>query len=185
MFYLLLFLTIGFYSQGQPRRELWFTDDEPVGEFKFEPNRLETTVVQIPYDAYKEDRKVRVVFRNADGSFVAKAGLVLLCLDHKAKGGGGGQSGGREASLLSKLRVGPNPTRGKLSINFHLDKSTSVKISLFDLTGRRVAVLHNGKLTPGKHGPTLMLPEKISSGVYFLIIKADQRCVAKKVILKR
>ncbi len=175
---------IGFYSQGLPRREVWFIDDEPIGEFKFEPNRLETTIVQIPYESYVRDRRVEVTFRNASGPFTAKAGLMLICVDHKHHGGGG-QSGGREAKIVSRCRIGPNPTTGKLFINFHLDKPAPVKISLFDLTGRRIAALYDSKIPSGKQRLTLTLPERLSSGIYFLIFEAEGRRASKKVVLRR
>ena len=142
-------------------------------------------MIQIPYESYVKDRKVRVVFRNVDGSFAAKAGLVLLCLDHKAKGGSGGQSGGKEASQAPELQIGPNPTKGRLLINFHLDKSASMKIDLFDLSGRRIATLYDSKTPSGKQRLTLTLPERLSSGVYFLIIKAEGESISEKVVLNR
>jgi len=175
---------IGVYHQAQPRKEVWFIDDELVGEFKFEPNRLETTIVQIPYESYVKDRKVRIEFRNAEGPYAAKAGLALLCLDHKSKGGGG-QSGSKEVSLGPKLQISPNPTRGRLSLDFSLSNSSLVKISLFDLTGRKIAVLYNRQLSAGKQNLTLTLPERLSSGIYFLMIEADDRRTSKKVILRR
>ncbi|RKX68643.1 hypothetical protein DRP53_10315 [candidate division WOR-3 bacterium] len=142
-------------------------------------------MIQIPYESYAKDRKVRIEFRNVEGPFAAKAGLVLLCLDHKSRGGGGGQSGGKEASQAPELQIGPNPTRGRLSLDFSLSNPSLVKISLFDLTGRRVAVLHDRKLTSGKYSLTLMFPEKISSGVYFLIVETNGRSSSRKVVLRR
>jgi len=172
------------YHEGKSRKEVWFIDGELVGEFKFEPNRLETTIVQIPYESYAKDRKARIEFRNAEGPFAANAGLVLLCLDHKSRGGGG-QSGGKEASLAPRLQIGPNPTRGRLSITFSLSTPSLVRINLFDLTGRRVAVLHDRKLSAGKQKLSLILPERLASGIYFLILETAGRSAAKKVVLRR
>jgi len=86
---------------------------------------------------------------------------------------------------VSKFRIGPNPTRGKLFINFHLDKPAPVKISLFDLTGRRIAALYDSKIPSGKHRLTLTLPERLSSGIYFLIFEAEDCRASEKIVLRR
>jgi len=84
-----------------------------------------------------------------------------------------------------EIWVGPNPTRGRLTFNFTLSRSAPVIITLFDLAGREVTDLFHRRVSMGEHSFTVALPERISSGIYFLVIEVDQRYVIKKVILKK
>ena len=178
------YLIAGSYHEGLPRKETWFIDGELVGEFAFQPNKPETVMVQIPYKSYVKDRKVKVAFKNVSGSFAAKAGLMLLCVDHKQQGGGG-QSGGPQLPIASKLSITPNPTKGRLSLNFSLGNPSLVRINLYDLTGRKVATVHNDNLSTGDHKLTTDLSGNLSSGVYFLTLEAEGKNIVEKIVLRR
>ena len=66
--------------------------------------------------------------------------------------------------------VGPNPSRGAItSISFSLPRQADVDLSVFDLSGRRIARLFNGALPAGRHdGYSWSGP---GAGVYFVRLK--------------
>ncbi len=172
------------YHEGKPREETWFIDDKLMGEFKFMPKRPETVMIKIPLESYLKDRKVRVTFRNVSGPFAAKAGLKLLCADHK-KSGSGGQSAGPQTPIGSCLKLAPNPTTDKLTLKFSLTQPCWVTVKLFDPSGRKIATPYNQRCPSGERIVIINLPATLSSGVYFLILEAVGRHIAKKVVLQK
>ncbi|RKX68604.1 hypothetical protein DRP53_10415 [candidate division WOR-3 bacterium] len=96
-----------------------------------------------------------------------------------------GVAEGLPLELNQGLRIGPNPTRGRLSVTFSLTQTAQITISLFDPAGRMIASLHNKKLSRGKHNLALSLPEWIPSGIYFLVLNTTEKNIARKIVLRR
>lgn len=96
-----------------------------------------------------------------------------------------------EAEIGIELgRVLPNPARGNLEMTFTLPVAQSVQISVVDVSGRRVRLLHEGPLTAGVQrvqwagdDPTgAAMPE----GVYFVrVVDAQGRAQTQRVVLAR
>ena len=66
----------------------------------------------------------------------------------------------------------PNPSESFASVDFVLDNDKSIKISVFDASGKLVAILYNGEAKQGRNVcgfSTLSL----SSGMYFVVIESD------------
>jgi hypothetical protein len=77
-------------------------------------------------------------------------------------------SGGvNEISTLSNFEVKPNPAKDVLNISYELNDITPLKISIIDLTGRKVIDVVNATQTKGTHQHTLNLTE-LPQGVYFV-----------------
>jgi hypothetical protein len=66
----------------------------------------------------------------------------------------------------------PNPFNPVTNINFAIPSSGIVKLSVFDMTGREVAVLANGHFSAGTYGVDFDA-SSLSSGVYFYRIYAE------------
>lgn len=49
------------------------------------------------------------------------------------------------------LRASPSPARGDVTLAFGLSRAQSVSLSVYDVSGRRVAALHEGPLAAGEH----------------------------------
>ena len=78
----------------------------------------------------------------------------------------------------------PNPFNPSTKIKFHIGKSSNVRLSVFDITGREVATLVNSKLNPGEFVYEFNA-SNLPSGVYFYsIITEDFRQTKKMVLLK-
>jgi len=67
----------------------------------------------------------------------------------------------------------PNPFNISTTINFRLNKSNRIKIEIFDLGGRLITVLWNGRLSTGPHTLQWTPAGELSSGIYFYRITGD------------
>jgi hypothetical protein len=86
-----------------------------------------------------------------------------------------------EYSLLQNY---PNPFNPVTTIKFNLPKVTDVKLIVYDVLGKEVSKLFNGKLSTGSYSYTFDA-SKLSSGVYFYkLIAGDFVSVKKMMVLK-
>ena len=76
----------------------------------------------------------------------------------------------------------PNPFNPATIISFQLPEAEDVKLEIFDVTGRRVAVLVNKRAEAGRHNITFDA-SSLSSGVYFYRLTAGQTILMKKLTL--
>ncbi len=84
------------------------------------------------------------------------------------------------------LRVWPNPTRGPISISCGLPRRLDVRLSVFDLAGRRIATLSEG---PHPEGPLFASWDghdeqgrRAPSGVYLLRLVAGEQVRTVRVL---
>jgi hypothetical protein len=76
----------------------------------------------------------------------------------------------------------PNPFNPTTSINYVLAHAALVKIEIFDILGRRIAVLVNENQKAGKH----IIPfdgQHLTSGIYFVRMQADGYINTNKMVL--
>jgi hypothetical protein len=80
-----------------------------------------------------------------------------------------------------------NPLRAVGALHVSLPKKAHARLEIFNVAGRRVAILHDGILEAGKHTFTWQAHDlggtSIASGLYFARIEADGQRVTKKLIL--
>ncbi|MBM3329762.1 MAG: T9SS type A sorting domain-containing protein [Calditrichaeota bacterium] len=65
----------------------------------------------------------------------------------------------------------PNPTNGRTHLSLRLDRSATVRIELYDLTGRRIRIFDEARYSPGEHLLALTLDAE-PAGLYILRIEA-------------
>ena len=85
-----------------------------------------------------------------------------------------------ESHLL--MTVSPNPFNPTAEISFTLDESKVIKLSVYDITGREVAVLINGYENAGSHKAAFNAGN-LSSGVYFFTLQSGSDFTTVKSIL--
>jgi len=97
-----------------------------------------------------------------------------------------------EKSML--LQNYPNPFNPETWIPFSLSKESDVTIEIYDLKGRLIRKLVLGRMPPGFYitrdkaaywDGRNELGEKVSSGVYFYILKAGDFKAVKKMVVRR
>jgi len=84
------------------------------------------------------------------------------------------------ADALALRATGPQPSRGRLRIEFALGEGPA-RLELLDVTGRRVASPDLGALGPGWHA--LALGEGLHSGVYFARLAQGGRVRTMKAVV--
>jgi hypothetical protein len=81
-----------------------------------------------------------------------------------------------------QLAVGPNPASDRLDVGFRLSTGGQVRAELFDVSGRRVAVLADGEFAVGDHHLRADLaPEKPEAGLYLVRVSAPEGVAVRKV----
>ncbi len=85
------------------------------------------------------------------------------------------------------LECYPNPSAGNINIRCSApDNDVPVKLSVFDLLGREVVLLHSSYLTSGYY-ETEFDPGKINapSGIYFVRLSCGKNAISQKIVLAR
>ncbi len=81
----------------------------------------------------------------------------------------------------------PNPFNPTTTIHFDLPKSTDVRLSVYELSGRRVASLVSGTMDAGSHQVVWTGKDdtgrSVASGVYFYRLEAEQKVLTRKMVL--
>ena len=75
----------------------------------------------------------------------------------------------------------PNPFNPYTEIEFGLDKAGEIDLSLYDLLGRKVKILKNGFLSPGKYR-VLLDASELSTGIYYYQLRSAYQSLKKKCI---
>jgi len=78
----------------------------------------------------------------------------------------------------------PNPMRKQATLEYSLTEPTDVRVAVYDVLGRQVAVLENGRKQAGRHSVTLE-GGKLSSGVYFGRLKTGDQTRTQKITVVR
>lgn len=76
----------------------------------------------------------------------------------------------------------PNPFNPICHINFYLNTSTFLEIVIFDITGQKIKLLNSKYFKEGSHVIDWNA-EKLSSGIYFISFKSNNKLFSKKVML--
>ncbi|MDZ7264566.1 MAG: T9SS type A sorting domain-containing protein, partial [candidate division KSB1 bacterium] len=75
----------------------------------------------------------------------------------------------------------PNPFNATTAIRFDLPERSNIRLVLFDVSGRQVALLAAGEFPAGQHQIIAQLDE-LSSGVYFYQLKTKNFSTVKKLL---
>jgi hypothetical protein len=86
--------------------------------------------------------------------------------------------------LALSLSLFPNPFNSATRISFNLPAANRIKLSVFDVLGRRVATVAEGWFEAGNHG-VLFQSDGLPSGVYVARLDWKERHVSQKLVLVR
>lgn len=81
----------------------------------------------------------------------------------------------------------PNPSGSTFSIPLHLQSPEFIDLSVFDLAGRKIATIYNGKLTSGSHKFAWEpgnLNQNIQPGIYFMRLVTENLTETERLIYK-
>jgi len=78
----------------------------------------------------------------------------------------------------------PNPARGEITISYDLPIDEDAVLSVYDLSGRRVATVDAGMRTAGRHTVTWDT-STVSSGVYLYRLSTNTESLTKRLVITR
>jgi len=78
--------------------------------------------------------------------------------------------------------VYPNPVRSEATFVYDLPESGTARLEIFDLLGRKVATVANGRRSAGRHEATWTVGD-VSSGVYLARFNAAGRSIVRKIVV--
>ncbi|WP_235298720.1 T9SS type A sorting domain-containing protein [Portibacter marinus] len=87
-------------------------------------------------------------------------------------------------SALYELSNNPNPFSEFTSIQFSLDKSSLVKINIYNAQGQFITNLVNQKMNSGTQQVRWNVNDS-NAGVYFYTISIDERTISKRLIVQK
>jgi len=97
-----------------------------------------------------------------------------------------GTAGSEEPSIpLSLDQPCPNPVVENASLGFSLPFSGNVDITVYDVSGRIVQTILSGSVESGIHSVTWAPASEITSGVYFIRLRADGEILTRHAMLLR
>ena len=83
----------------------------------------------------------------------------------------------------------PHPFNPSTVIGYYLPRKCHARLEIYDVAGKRVAVLVNSLQDPGEHRiewhGTNAAGTRVSSGVYFYLLTAGKETISKKMVLLR
>jgi flagellar hook assembly protein FlgD len=82
------------------------------------------------------------------------------------------------------LTAYPNPISRQATLEYTLPEATDVRIAVYDVLGRRVAVLEDGRQKAGRHTARLD-GGRLASGVYFGRLETDGQTRTQKITVVR
>jgi hypothetical protein len=88
---------------------------------------------------------------------------------------------GSPAAITGGLNSFPNPFRDNNIITFTREKPAHTNLSVYDITGKQVAVLVNGMLQTGNHKAILNAP-RLAAGVYTLKLTYNGKIITRKLL---
>ncbi len=94
--------------------------------------------------------------------------------------------GKREEAIPEKVRLTsfPNPARRRATVEYALPEAREVTLQVYDVLGRRVATLEQGRKKAGRHTARLETG-RLSSGVYFGRLEAGGETRTQKITVVR
>ncbi len=126
---------------------------------------------------------------------------VVAAIDEDGRAGGFSPryevAGGQQTSVegptvpqaLAITAVAPNPFNPATTIAFDVPRAGSVSVQVFDLRGRVVATLHEGRLEAGRHAVVWRGADhagrQVATGVYFVRLHDGQQSRTAKAVLTK
>jgi hypothetical protein len=84
-------------------------------------------------------------------------------------------------AMRTAILVYPNPFRASSRISFSIQHSGNTELSVFDIQGRRIAVLVNGYLSAGEHR-TQFSPPAGAKGIYLLRLVNGGKAITQRIV---
>lgn len=82
----------------------------------------------------------------------------------------------------SGLEISPNPVKDAFRVAFSLAEVQDVTVTLTDMSGKQVALLHRGNFGIGDHSLDLRLDSRLAAGNYLVQLHAGEKMLSGKLV---
>lgn len=89
-----------------------------------------------------------------------------------------------EVLSADDISIHPNPITNNANIEFSLNGSTDVNITVFDILGKNITNLFEGEMSSGPHNIQMDVNE-LNNGVYIVKIQMNNEVVTKKIMVTK
>jgi serine protease AprX len=90
---------------------------------------------------------------------------------------------GVDPSGLLMGSINPNPVHGLASFEICTENPGMVDIGVFDLSGRRIAIVSSEEIAAGTHAYSWIVPETVGNGIYFVRAKVNGITVSSRMTI--
>lgn len=148
------------------------------------------TMVGLPFEldtAWVADRMALVAWVQDTGTIGGGGRVVYQCAKTglPALSGAAGGPGAAPALQRPALATCPNPGAGRMAVSFALPQAGRARVRVYDLAGRLVATLHDGRLPAGRHRCDWRAADGTPSGTYFIRAESvGQTATARVTVVK-
>jgi hypothetical protein len=80
------------------------------------------------------------------------------------------------------IKIYPNPVDGMAEIQFAIVNKTDVSLKIFDMLGKEIIVLFNGKLEAGFHSE-IFNSVPLAGGIYLCVLRTGKKSSTSKIIV--
>ena len=93
-----------------------------------------------------------------------------------------------QAAIAEGVTLGsayPNPFTNEVTLTLRVDQPQHVRATLYDLLGRRIAVLHDGPVAAGSPLDISVSGASLQPAVYFVRIEGEEFVTTQRVVKAR
>jgi hypothetical protein len=87
------------------------------------------------------------------------------------------------ASIASWARVSPNPSSGRVRLEYALPQAGHVRVRVYDVRGRQIASLADGPRPSGRHQLQWSAPTGTGPGIYFVRFETPRGDLTRSVVV--
>jgi PKD repeat protein len=176
----------------------WYTVASYARDIDFSNNTWYVATVTIPRSSYTFPTNAKIRFMcDASGNYddvyidaitfrgtasVLSSGVTIAKQDRSDGFVPVEMNSAPEIDITGLMQNYPNPFNPSTTISFNLETASHVKLEVFNVEGRRVATLVNGKRGEGIHHVKFDA-SKLSSGIYIYRFMAGDVTQSKKMLL--
>ncbi|GAI38715.1 unnamed protein product, partial [marine sediment metagenome] len=154
---------------------------------KLAPGELKTLELDVPW-LVNINGSARIKFKKMRGDCILVRRILFYEYEREEEGSGSFLAGGPQSIETMQISpvffegIYPNPARGNLRIRFNSPDEQKVTIKLYDVTGRLINEIFNGKAKIGTNEMPIMA-ENYAVGIYFIRIETDKEIITEKFIM--
>ncbi len=93
-----------------------------------------------------------------------------------------GPEGVNPAGILIST-INPNPVNGLASFEIYTESPGMVDVGVFDVSGRRIAIISSEEMAAGTHAYNWMVPQGVGNGIYFVRVNVSGRTVTQRMTI--